>query len=273
MKKQDKRLSALINLLQDDDDKVASLAMEQLLELGSETDRAIAENQDSGNPKLRQRIHQLSGILARRRLRRDFVEDVMAENMTLWEGVCRINELYDFQCSRRKIHEGLDEILKNMQRKQKLSMINLAAAMRNAEYMVPGEDVMDVEMYLIETVVETGYGSGILLCALAHEIGARRGLSSTLVLHEGQYCLADADGLLLNPLTNWELARIEGSESVHPCTPRDVWIGILSQLFIVALVEGQLHDLSHLGGLLTALNGDDLDALPYPLGKNEDSDK
>jgi hypothetical protein len=266
VKDQDKRISALINLLQDEDLKVASLAMEQFLLLGDETERAIAEYQDDGNPQLRQRIHQLTGIVRRRRQRQEFTDDVLAENMSIWDGVCRINELYDPQCNRRIIDRGVSEATKSVAHRRKVSIPHLAALMRQSEFSVPGEDIMDVDLYLAEDVMETRFGSSIVLCALAHEIGLRRGLNTTVALHRGQYCLADAKGMLLSPLNNWQVSKIEEKDPIHPCAPRDVWIGVLGQLFTVALVEGQLRDLSHLGFILTALNGDDLDTLPYPLG-------
>lgn len=261
-----KRISALLNLLQDEDLKVASLAMEQFLLLGSETDQAIAEHQETDDPRLRQRIHQLTSIVQRRRLRRDFTAAVMNESMRIWDGVCRINELYDPQCNRDQIDEELIDILRAIPRRRRLSLPNLAALMRQCEFVVPGEDTMDVDLYLPDTVVQTRYGSAILLCTLAQEVGRRRGLTTTVVLHRGQYCLADGKGMLLDPVAHWQLDKVEESASVHPCAPRDVWIGVLGQLFTVALVEGQLRDLSHLGFLLTALNGDDLEVLPFPLG-------
>ena len=43
-------------------------------------------------------------------------------------------------------------------------------------------------------------------------------------------------------------------------------MAILAQLFMVALIDGQLKDLHHFGTILTALNDVTLEALPYPLG-------
>jgi hypothetical protein len=48
----------------------------------------------------------------------------------------------------------------------------------------------------------------------------------------------------------------------------DVLLSVLVQLFLIALVDGQLRDLYHFGDLLTALNNEDVDALPFPLGRS-----
>ncbi len=268
MKAEDQKINALLSLLQDDDPKVASLAMEQFLKLEQAADRTIAENQDTHDPRLRHRIHQLSSIMARRRLRQGFVAAVAQEELTLWEGICQINVLYDPQCSRQQVDENV-ELLTSELAGDTVTTAGLAALMRQNEYSVPGEDLLDVELYLIESVLETKYGSPALLCVLAQQVGQTGGWASTIVLHEGRFCLMDSSNLLIDPSLGWNLVRMKREDRVHPCGRKDVWLGVLTRLFMVALIEGDLRDVYHFGDLLTALNGGDTDELPYPLGDLE----
>ena len=101
--KEEERVTALLTLLQDEDLKIASLAMEQFLKLGRVTDETIAEHQESQDPCLRHRIHQLSSILARRRERLAFIEAAGRENASPWEGILRINRLYDPRCELKTV--------------------------------------------------------------------------------------------------------------------------------------------------------------------------
>jgi len=260
------RIVALVNLLQDENQKVASLAMEELLKLGQQAEETIAHYQEAHDPQLRQRMHQLSGILARRRARLEFIEAVRSERMSLWDGVCRINKLYDFQCNLSVTDKAVEK-LKGDLTGRRATGPRMASLMRQHEFMVPEDDLLDVELYLIESVLDTKYGSPALLCVLAQRLGEPAGWHPTVILYEGRFCLIDGSNLVLDPSNGWHVAKIKAADKIHPCGPQDVWLGILSQLFLVTLVEGQLRDVYHFGDLLTALNGAGLDSLPQPLGK------
>ena len=260
-------LPALLTLLQDDDIKVASLAMEQFLNLGL-AEAAIAEFQEDHDPKLRQRIHQLSGILRRRRAREEFLAGVEQERFTLWDGVIQINCLYDPQCQADQVTEFIQTLASGIS-SDAATAAKIAALMREQEFTVPEEDLLDVDLYLVERVLETKYGSPALLCAIAQQAGQEAGWSSTIVLYEGRFCLIDRHNLLLDPAEGWHVLKLTGDLKFHPCSRKDLWLGILSQLFMVSLVEGHLRDLYHFGDLLAALNHASTgEALPYPLGKN-----
>ena len=262
------KLNALLSLLQDDNLKVVSLAMEQFLKLGRIAETTIAEHQDSSDPQLRARIHQLSNIMARRRDRQRFLQAVSSEAMSLWEGICRINALYDPRFSRRNVHRHINRMASELG-PGKITSAALASLMRNHEFAVPSDDLLDVDLYLVEQVLETKYGSPPLLCVLAAHLGGAAGWSASIVLYQGRFCLMDAHNLLLDPGAGWRITRLKGADKIHPCGKKDVWLGVLAQLFLVTLVEGYLRDLHHFGDLLTALNGGSLEKLPYPLGEDQ----
>ena len=261
----DTKISALLELLQDDDPKVASLAMEQFLKLGELAEETIALHQESQDPHLRHRIHQLGTILLHRRTRRQFIDAVHSEGMSLWEGVCRINELYDPRLNRARLDVAVSELLETLGRGEP-GAARLAAFMRAEEFTVPTDDMLRVELYLAEDVLANTSGSPALLCALTHHLGQASGWNATLVLHEGRYCLIDDNQLLVDPTAGWQVAKLQSAAKIHPCSCKDLWIGVLSQLFLVALVDGDLRDLHHFGDLLVTLNGNAFDSLPYPLG-------
>ncbi len=266
MNQDNERLNALLSLLQDENLKVASLAMEQFLKLGQLAEKTIAEHQESSDPQLRCRIHQLSSILARRRARQRFIQAVGSEDISVWDGVCQINALYDPAFKLKAVVKGVRALSAELGRGT-ASSAGIAALMRSHDFAVPSDDLLDVDLYLVESVLESKYGSPPLLCALAAEIGRLRGWSATVVLHEGKFCLMDEHNLLIDPAAGWRMTYLKSADRVHPCGRKDLWFGILAQLFLVTLIEGHLRDLYHFGDLLTALNGMSLEELPYPLGE------
>ena len=240
--------------------------MEQFLQLDRElAEQAIAQYQDSPDPRMRHRIHQMIAIMGRRRARADFIQAVRKEDMTLWDGVVQINALYDLHCRVDEVEERIAACRKELG-PGRITTARIAACMRDCELLVPREDVLDIDLFLIERVLATGYGCPAILCALAQHIGAARGWNPTIVLYDGRFCLCDAHDFVINPSENWHVEKLAESDRIHPCARKNVWLGILTQLFLVSLVDGNLRDLYHFGDLLTALNDDSLDTLPYPLG-------
>lgn len=263
------RLSALLTLLLDDDDAIASLAMEQILTEGPLASQTVAEYQESHDPQLRQRIHQISSILARRQARREFVQALADEKLTLWEGIVQIHSLYELSCNVRELEQDVDNLVRDL-RKGKMSTPRLAEFMREKEFTVPSEDILDVDLFLIQRVLTTRYGSAAILSVLAQQLATRCRWPFTVVLHAGRFCLMDGANLLLNPSEGWHISKLKSEDRIHPCSRRDVLLAILCQLFLIALIEGQLRDLHHFGSLLTSMNENDVSFLPFPLGEPEE---
>ena len=265
--KKDTKLEALLSLLQDDNPQVAALAMEQFLKQDKVADKMIAIHQDCHDPRLRQRIHQMSSIRGRRRIRRDFLRRVEKVRMSTWEGLRCINQLYDPQCDLEAISLKLKELCEAAGDKLK-SAKEMSVFMQKQGFSVPTETSLEVELYLTDSLLEFKFGSPALLCALAQYIGRLcDGWRSTIALREGRFCLLDSQNCVLDPSRGWEVSHLDPARNLHVCSRREVWLAVLSQLFMVGLVEGNLRDIYVLGDLLTALNGEDLDSLPYPLGK------
>lgn len=259
------KISALVSLLQDDNPRVVSLAMEQMLELGPQAQSIIAEHQETTDPVLRTRIHQLSAIFARRAARQRFLQSIREENMSAWDGVVEINALCDPDCNRRSLSREIAELASELSCNSG-GTPSLATFMREQNFAVPEEDLLDADLYLLGRVLETRYGAPPLLCALAQRLGRVVNWHSTVVLYEGRFCLIDAHGMLLDPSPGWRVSRLSPDRKIHPCGRKDLWLSILSQVLLVALVEGNLRDLYHISELLTALDNIDMERLPFPLG-------
>jgi hypothetical protein len=261
------RISALLTLLQDDDVKIASLAMEQFLNLGHLADETIAEHQESQDPQLRQRIHQLSTILVRRRMREEFVRALGDGTLSLWRGVVGITVLYDPTANVEYVERECDALHDAIAAGDP-GAAHVAKVMKDRELRVPSEEILDVDLFLIDRVLEGKSGSAVALCALAQHAAGKH-WPTTLVLRNGRFCLMDADHTLVEPTEGWRITKLGEDEKVHPCSIKDALLAVLTQLFLVSLVDGSLRELYHFGSLLTALNRTGLSALPFPLGEDD----
>lgn len=72
---------------------------------------------------------------------------------------------------------------------------------------------------------------------------------------------------MLDPSDGWNIAHPRSAKKIRPCGRQDVWLSILSQLFLVALVEGNLRNINVCGDLLTVFDNGRVEDLPYPIGQ------
>lgn len=258
-------IDALINLLEDEDRHVSTMAMEQLLLLDSDVDRLIAELQESHNPVLRNRIHQLGKILKFRRAREVFINSVHESNISLWDGIIQINYQYNPQMNLGDIDTMTEEVTERLP--QRITTVRMATFMRNENFSFPGEDILGADLFLIEDVLRQRVGSPILLSVVARHLGEIADWNASIVLFKGKHCLIDSDFHLVEPSEGWRVTRLTRDDKLHPCADRDIWLTILGQLFLSALLEGRLQTIHRVGSILSKLCDGEFRDLPFPLGR------
>ncbi len=264
MKNERQRIDALLNLLEDEDQQVSTLAMEQLLQLEHHADALIKEFQEAASPRLRTRIHQLGNILNLRRSRNAFIKNVAANNLSVWDGLLQIN----YQYNPRLSTSAIDAQLTGLERRlpENLSTVRLCGFMRDEQFSFTGEDTLGADLFLLEDVLAQRVGSPIVLSVIAGHLGERAGWSSSIVLYRGKHCLIDSDSNLIEPAEGWNVTRLTRDDRLHPCGDRDVWLTVLCQLFLAAMLEGRLQAIHRVASILCELCGGEFKHLPYPLG-------
>lgn len=262
-KLQNRTLDALVNLLEDEDTHVSTLAMEQLLR-HQDADDLIAELQEDANPVLRSRIHQLGNILNIRRARSQFIESVETSGLSLWNGLLQVNYQYNPRMNKDGVDRLVNELLEKMP--SELNTVRLTSFMRNENFSYTGEDVLGADLYLLEDTLIQRVGSPIMLSVIARHLGRHLGWHSTVVLFKGKHCLLDARGHLIEPAENWRITRLPRHDNLHPCGNKEIWITILCQLYLSAMLEGRLLAIHRVGSILTKLCGGNFQNLPFPLG-------
>lgn len=264
MKTERPTISALVNLLEDDDKQVSTAAMAQLLSCEQDVDGLVAELQESQNPVLRSRIHQMGNVLNLRRSRTVFLDQVKACNLPLWEGMLQINYQYNPRLNYTTVEKTVADLVERLPRRP--TTMRLAAFLRNEGFTHPAEDVLGPDLFLVEDVLAQRVGAPILLSVVARHLGEHCGWHSTVVLYRGKHCLIDAHYNLIEPAEGWRISPLSGLDKQHPCGDRDIWLTVLSQLFLASLMEGSLQAIHRMGLILAQLSGGDFRDLPHPLG-------
>lgn len=257
-------INALINLLEDEDRHVSTLAMEQLLHQEQTIDQLVAEFQESHNPILRSRIHQLSNILKMRRCRNLFVESVRHSSISLLEGAIKINYLYNPVMNMTETRKAFRDLARKLP--SDLSSSRLGEFLREENFIHTTEDMLGADLYLIEDVLLQRVGSSLLLSLIANELSRSAGIHNQIVIYRGKHSLLDDSNNLIDPSENWRISRAKQNDRLHPCTKNDIFLTILSQLFLSAIFEGRLQSIYRVCLPLTDLCGGKLGDLPFPLG-------
>ncbi len=263
-------MPAILTLLQDDDDCVASLAMEHLLTSGApELRDTVAEYQEATNPLLRHRIHQLSSILARRQVQTDLIREIKNNSLNSWETACQLNRLYGGRhYSQPTVDEEVSRLFDACKDAGIRTVAGLATFLRDQRFAVADKnDLFDIRLHMIQEVLLDRLGSEVVLCILMQHLGAKLGWNSAVVVYHGTFCLIDSQRQLVEPLERWRLVKLDEKEAVHACSRRDVFLAMLSQLFMASTIEGSLRDLYQFGSQLSCLREASWSELPYPLGQ------
>jgi hypothetical protein len=264
------KLSSLLNLLEDDNQEVATMAMEQLLTLDKDLDTVICQNQETLNPKLRQRIHQLTSILQIRHKRSEFLELVQVEEFDLWEALSLLNQLYYPSCDLERLQERVQEVMTQLYAEQpQPNILHVAAFLREANYTTPADVVHDSDAFMVEQAVIARVGDMAVLCVFAQLLCQRIGIETRVVLKDGVFCLFEpGTKRLLDPKDEWSAQLVSSEEPVQPCSARSVVFSVLTRLFSGAVAEGELYEIYYFGKLLSSMCDAELDDIPYPLGDN-----
>jgi len=137
-----REIDALLNLLQDEDPQVVAAVMEKLLKTDEFVNCRLAELQESSNPLIRERIHQLESILHRKQLMHEFLNRIKNNEIGLWDDLIFLNKIMDGNLSDQMINEAWVSLQKKVST-ETLSTMEMAALMRENCFTAPADDVLE----------------------------------------------------------------------------------------------------------------------------------
>ena len=261
-------VEALINLLHDDDPNIAIVAMEKLLSSPSFIEDHLRNLQESSDPKVRSRIHQMESILTRQKKLDEFISRIKDNKIELWEDLLTLNKIIDRDLSTSAFIDVFEKLVEKMDT-QTTSILDLATFMREQNFSAPSDDILDPGLFLIYEVIASELGNPLLLCIITRQLALRHNKKLTIVLHKGRHCLVDEDSSFIDPHNGWAITKLKSNFKVYPCTNRDILLTIISQLYLSALIEGHLRIISFLSQIMAALSNMSVDEFPFPVGKQK----
>ena len=260
-----KRIISLVSLLDDESQQSASFAMAELLNYEDELEGILCELQESENPRMRRRIHQLESILNIRLRRKKLSQQILSPNEDLFKGLIDLHVQWYDNDSRANITPFWRALVENSKRNQIDSIDKLAYFMQKYGFRTSERGELFADHFCIGIVIEELTGCSLNICALGQKLAAVWGLKLSIVLVSEEFCLMDTNGKILAPSKEWTILDIPESTKYEPCSTTMLLKYVLSMLFLCSVSSDSFRYINTIGHILGAVCGEKtLNHLPMP---------
>jgi hypothetical protein len=261
------KLESLISLLDDSNIEVVQEAMAELLKHEAEINEYLAKHQESSNPELRKRIHQLQAIMIMRRRRENFAKILNSENLNLIDGLTAVHLQWYDNDSERFLEDLWERFLKASKRFAPKNINEIAYFMRKCGFETVPVEELQADCFCLGPVLDDLVGADFILCAIAVQLAEEWGFELEIIRVINNFLLIDKEGRALSPANSWQLLSGIDTRKCEFWSKKQILELASTMLFSFAVSSNSfryIHTIGH--SLAKVLNEKKLDFLPYPYG-------
>ena len=259
----------LVELLDDENEQSASMAMAELLTKGSTAlEPVLRDMQKSDNPRLRKRTRQLQHALMARSRRHIFMQPP-ERPISLLTGLIRLHLCWFDNDKQSFVEKQWRELEAEYRKAHPADLFGMAEFMRKMFPDRPENRDFHPDSFCIGAVLEDKIGSDLIFACIAAILSSSTQNRFSVVRVGIDTAVADSDGRLIFPVDNWQLygGVAEGEEPPVVWDTQTILRYVSSVLFVSAVASDGFRYLYTLGAPLAAAIGEkDLSFLPYPYG-------
>jgi hypothetical protein len=282
-----KKLQSLIALLRDEDKNISSVAMSKILEYkndSKEMNIIMAELQESPEPTIRRKIHQIQAIQRVRRRRGNLSKKFVERTSNLLQGLSDLNIIWYDEYTNPNISKLWNKLIFDAIKHAPRTPSRVADYLKTQNFTTSSSSVRDSDSYCILAVLEDRIGTDVILAAVALELARVFGMFGSIVYSENYgfgviYSNHQSNsrkkeqyfGEILFPSANWKLFKPEDVLPFKVWSNSKVLKYITSMLLVSAIASDEPRYIQILGTCLTNRKITDslCDILPYPLGNKD----
>ena len=265
----------LVELLDDENEQSASMAMAELLTKGSTAlEPVLRDMQKSDNPRLRKRTRQLQHALMARSRRRIFMQPP-ERPISLLTGLIRLHLCWFDNDRQSFVEKQWRELEAEYRKAHPADLFGMAEFMRKTFPDRPENRDFHPDSFCIGAVLEDKIGSDLIFACIAAILSSSTQNRFSVVRVGIDTAVADSDGRLIFPVDNWQLygGVAEGEEPPVVWDTQTILRYVSSVLFVSAVASDGFRYLYTIGAPLAAAIGEkDLSFLPYPYGNGSVED-
>ena len=249
----------LVELLDDENEQSASMAMAELLTKGSTAlEPVLRDMQKSDNPRLRKRTRQLQHAL------------IPERPISLLTGLIRLHLCWFDNDKQSFVEKQWRELEAAYQKAHPVTLAEMAAFMKKMFPDRPENRDFHPDSFCIGAVMEDKIGSDLIFSCIAAILSSSSRNRFSVVRVGPDTAVADRSGCLCFPIDDWKLYSgvAEGDEPPVVWDTETILRYVSSVLFVSAVASDGFRYLYTLGAPLAAAIGEkDLSFLPYPYGE------
>ena len=265
----------LVELLDDENEQSASMAMAELLTKGSTAlEPVLRDMQKSDNPRLRKRTRQLQHALMARSRRRIFMQPP-ERPISLLTGLIRLHLCWFDNDKQSFVEKQWRDLEAEYRKAHPADLFGMAEFMRKTFPDRPENRDFHPDSFCIGAVLEDKIGSDLIFACIAAILSSSTQNRFSVVRVGIDTAVADSGGRLVFPVDNWQLygGVAEGEEPPVVWDTQTILRYVSSVLFVSAVASDGFRYLYTLGAPLAAAIGEkDLSFLPYPYGNGSGED-
>ena len=256
-------ISSLLSLLDDEDETTAVEAMAELLYRGDEAAEKLAELQESPDPLLRRRVHQLEAALTLRRRRREFSRLLAMPRPDVARALVELHLQWFDNDPLPEIAARVEAFLAGGANARVRDLNGLSAYFRKCGIVAERETTLRPENYCVGLALADRIGAAALWVLLGQLLlGNIPGVR--IVRHVEEFSLCDGQNLLL-PERDWRVVRAPGNDELELWDARRVLKFVSMMLFSAAVNSDSFRYVLTIGQAVSGLPEDEvLTYLPYP---------
>ena len=266
----------LVELLDDENEQSASMAMAELLTKGSTAlEPVLRDMQKSNNPRIRKRTRQLQHALMARSRRRIFMQPP-ERPISLLTGLIRLHLCWFDNDKQSFVEKQWRELEAEYRKAHPADLFGMAEFMRKMFPDRPENRDFHPDSFCIGAVLEDKIGSDLIFACIAAILSSSTQNRFSVVRVGIDTAVADSAGRLIFPVDNWQLygGVAEGEEPPVVWDTQTILRYVSSVLFVSAVASDGFRYLYTIGAPLAAAIGEkDLSFLPYPYGNGSGEDK
>ncbi|MBR4253825.1 MAG: hypothetical protein IKQ16_01920 [Lentisphaeria bacterium] len=259
----------LVELLDDENEQSASMAMAELLTKGSTAlEPVLRDMQKSDNPRLRKRTRQLQHALIARSRRRIFMQPP-ERPISLLTGLIRLHLCWFDNDKQSFVEKQWRELEAAYRKARPVGLAGMADFMRKTFPDRPENRDFHPDSFCIGAVLEDKIGSDMIFACIAAILSSSTQNRFSVVRVGVDTAVADKSGCLIFPVDNWQLYGGVAEDEEPPVVwdTQTILRYVSSVLFVSAVASDGFRYLYTLGAPLAAAIGEkDLSFLPYPYG-------
>lgn len=264
-------MHTLQSLLSDHEDSIASLAIEQILELNQHSpqkcEKILYELQDSEDDITRRNVQQLGAILQQRKRMENFIHKFEQNRLGMFEAALALDTLYSPKSSPDFVKDMAQRLFSDYSGPLPMTPESVSSFMLAHNFSVPRPPWFNIGYYMLGDVLENGMGLPAILCIIAHALVHSRGGDCHLCLSNGQFCLHFPDNTLINPQNSWKVTPNVESGHFSICGVQQVIRNCLALALSYSLASWELSDAFFFKEILRRLDNLKGDFLHYPYGE------